>query len=102
MALYTTTCLLTPPHQDSRNRNITATESLQIEVETAALVKAAEDITSLTRLLKEAWLFGQLDTIGPSEAEGRTDEHARLVAGQLGRLLKDNNMGESGMKAEET
>lgn len=49
-------------------------------------VRAAEDILSLTRTLKECWLFGKLDTIGTSEAERRADECAEEVRKGLGRL----------------
>ncbi|KAI9875005.1 MAG: hypothetical protein M1830_009038 [Pleopsidium flavum] len=100
-----------------RDRNTTAVEVYQIEVETAALVgpqfpktllhtipailcsiaeeyyllsqiRAAEDILSLTRSLKEAWLFGQLNTLGESKAALKTDEDAKVVAEGFQRLLK--------------
>lgn len=48
-------------------------------------VKAAEDILSLTRTLKEAWLFGKLQTIGTSEAETR----ARTAAAKVAEGLKE-------------
>lgn len=48
-----------------------------MEVETAALIRAAEDILSLTRTMKEMWLFGKLETVGTNEAEERADESAR-------------------------
>ena len=41
---------------------------------------------SLTRVLKESWLFGKLQTVGASEAEKRADEHAVAVAEGLRRL----------------
>ncbi|KAI9874990.1 MAG: hypothetical protein M1830_009051 [Pleopsidium flavum] len=71
-----------------RDRNTTAVEVYQIEIETAALIRAAEDILSLTRSLKEAWLFGQLNTLGESKAALKTDEDAKVVAEGLQRLLK--------------
>ena len=55
---------------------------------TCSKVKAAEDILSLTRSLKEMWLFGQLDTIGESKAEAETDKHARSVAERLRRIIE--------------
>lgn len=51
-------------------------------------MRAAEDILSLTRGLKEAWLFGKLDTLGESAVTVKTDEEARKVAGGLERLVK--------------
>lgn len=49
-------------------------------------IRAAEDILSLTRILKEAWLFGKLQTVGASEAETRAEAAAEKVAAGLGRL----------------
>ena len=46
-------------------------------------IKAAEDILSLTRTLKETWLFGKLQTIGTSEAETRAQTAAAKVADGL-------------------
>ncbi|KAI4134628.1 MAG: hypothetical protein LQ347_001353 [Umbilicaria vellea] len=74
---------------EGANRNTTAVEAYQMEVGTAALVRAAEDILSLTRSLKEAWLFGQLDTIGESKAEAKTEECAKSVVEGLGRLMEN-------------
>lgn len=50
-----------------------------MEVETAALIRAAEDILSLTRTMKEMWLFGKLEMVGTTEADERADESARGV-----------------------
>lgn len=49
-------------------------------------IRAAEDILSLTRILKEAWLFGKLQTVGASEAETRAETAAVNVAAGLRRL----------------
>ncbi|MCJ1478181.1 hypothetical protein MMC13_006857 [Lambiella insularis] len=73
----------------------TAMETFQMEVETAALVRSAEDILSLTRSLKEAWLFGKLDTIGRSEAEARTDRSAREVVEGFRALIEGHRVVES-------
>jgi len=40
----------------------------------------------LTRILKEKWLFGKLQTVGTSEAEKRAEAAAAKVAGGLARL----------------
>ncbi len=50
-------------------------------------IRAAEDILSLTRSLKEAWLFGQLNTLGESKVALKTDEDAKAVAEGLRSLL---------------
>ncbi|KAJ5988349.1 mediator of RNA polymerase II transcription subunit 22 [Penicillium waksmanii] len=47
----------------------TAVETYQLDVESTALVRAAEDILSLTRTMKEMWLFGKLETIGENERD---------------------------------
>ena len=52
-------------------------------------VKAAEDLLVLTRSLKEAWLFGRLQTLGKSEAEQRTEGHARAVGEMMQKLIKE-------------
>ncbi|KAI4230430.1 MAG: hypothetical protein L6R36_000059 [Xanthoria steineri] len=61
------------------DRNAAAVDAYKMEVETAALIRAAEDILSLTRTMKEMWLFGKLDTLGTDEADERADESARGV-----------------------
>ncbi|OQE42432.1 hypothetical protein PENCOP_c004G07742 [Penicillium coprophilum] len=46
-----------------------ATEAFQIDVESTALIRAAEDLLALSRLMKELWLFGPLDTLGEDERD---------------------------------
>ncbi|KAF2836749.1 hypothetical protein M501DRAFT_996415 [Patellaria atrata CBS 101060] len=69
-----------------------AHNALQMEVETAGLVRVAEDILALTRQMQELWLFGQLNTLGKSATEEKTAEDvravARLVEGLVGELGK--------------
>ena len=54
----------------------------------------------MTRQMKEAWVFGQVDTIGPSEAEARTEEHARAVAEKLSVLLRSSGLPEEDKNGE--
>lgn len=49
-------------------------------------IRAAEDILSLTRVMKEAWLFGRLQTVGASEAETRAEAAAVGVVKGLRKL----------------
>jgi hypothetical protein len=56
-------------------------------------VRAAEDILSLTRVLKESWLFGKLQTVGTSDAEKRAEEAAAKVAEGLARLQAKDGSG---------
>ncbi|KAJ5684568.1 surfeit locus protein 5 subunit 22 of mediator complex-domain-containing protein [Penicillium maclennaniae] len=47
----------------------TAVETYQLDVESTALIRAAEDILALTRTMKETWLFGKLDTLGENDRD---------------------------------
>lgn len=49
-------------------------------------IQAAEDLLSLSRTLKEAWLFGKLQTVGTSEAEKRTEAASAEVLEKLNEL----------------
>ena len=65
-------------------------------------IRAAEDILSLTRILKEAWLFGKLQTVGSSEAETRAEAAAVKVAAGLSRLRGGNGAEATGSNREPT
>ncbi|KAJ5151199.1 uncharacterized protein N7482_010451 [Penicillium canariense] len=71
----------------------TAVETYQLDVESTALIRAGEDILSLTRAMKEIWLFGKLDTLGEDEHDvkrgKKLEEDVRAVekAVQDGTLL---------------
>ena len=58
----------------------TAMQQLQLEVDSTALVKAAEEIMMLTRSLKEMWLFGELHTIKSDEERKRMEREERELA----------------------
>ncbi|KAI7472267.1 hypothetical protein KC351_g11700 [Hortaea werneckii] len=70
--------------ENATDRNSTALAQYQMQVETTALTRAIEEGQSFTRQLQEMWLFGQLNTIGDSEAKQRSDEAAK----DLSRLLQ--------------
>ncbi|KAI6829484.1 hypothetical protein KC332_g6554 [Hortaea werneckii] len=70
--------------ENATDRNSTALAQYQMQVETTALTRAIEEGQSFTRQLQEMWLFGQLNTIGDSEAKQRSDEAAK----ELSRLLQ--------------
>ncbi|CAI7595644.1 unnamed protein product [Penicillium glandicola] len=46
-----------------------AVEAFQVDVESTALIRAAEDLLALHRLMKELWFFGKLDTLGEDERD---------------------------------
>ena len=54
-------------------------------------MRAAEDLLSLSRSLKEAWLFGKLNTSkgrdGSDDDDG-VEEDAKEVGEMIGRLFK--------------
>ncbi|KAK2774002.1 hypothetical protein FQN53_003866 [Emmonsiellopsis sp. PD_33] len=54
---------------DNSSHTSTAIETYQLDVESTALIRAAEDILSLTRTMKETWLFGKLETLGEDERD---------------------------------
>ncbi|KAF2144108.1 uncharacterized protein K452DRAFT_357038 [Aplosporella prunicola CBS 121167] len=65
---------------DKTDFNSTAHKNFQMQVETAALIRAAEDILTLTRQMQELWLFGQLKTL---ETENRRDSREPVNARAL-------------------
>ncbi|KAF1344481.1 dihydrofolate reductase-like domain-containing protein [Delphinella strobiligena] len=63
---------------DKTDRNTTALTVYQQQIETAALIRTTEDITTLIRQMMEAWKFGHLKTIDQSsDLQTRTDEDAK-------------------------
>ncbi|KAL8954556.1 MAG: hypothetical protein Q9183_007051 [Haloplaca sp. 2 TL-2023] len=70
------------------DRNAAAVDAYRMEVETTALVRAAEDMLSLTRVMKEMWLFGKLQTVGGDEAEEKAEERAEQSAKQVEQGLR--------------
>lgn len=52
---------------------------------------------SLTRILKEAWLFGRLNTMGTSKAEKEAEEYAIDVAERLRKLVGDDTPNDETM-----
>ena len=59
-------------------------------------IRAAEDLLSLTRQMQELWLFGQLDTLGKSAVEEKTEADARRVAELIQTLVRREEVKEGG------
>ncbi|KAI9760964.1 MAG: hypothetical protein M4579_001340 [Chaenotheca gracillima] len=74
---------------EGRDQNSTAVDAYQIEVETTSLIRAAEELLTTTRSLKEAWLFGQLDTLRESKVTDKTDEDAQATGDAFLRVMKN-------------
>jgi hypothetical protein len=72
----------------------TSVQQFQLDVESTAVVRAAEEIMMLTRTLKEIWLFGGLDTLAahPTAQEDatqkKTSDDLRVVEEGFQRFLK--------------
>ena len=78
-----------PPDEATPAENHTslpsaAVQAYMIAAETQAFITNIENLTTLTRRMKEAWVFGELDTIGASkDVEEATQRIAREVAASL-------------------
>ncbi|KAH1304272.1 hypothetical protein KXW65_006677 [Aspergillus fumigatus] len=77
---------------ENTSHTATAVETYQLDVESTALVRAAEDILSLTRTMKEAWLFGKLDTLGEDEADVKRREQLESNAEAIQRAIAEGGL----------
>jgi len=80
--------LAATPANEGATKEVAATDAFRMEVESSALVRAAEDLLQLTRELKEMWLFGPLRGIGEGEGEGGMDEDSKKVGEMVEALLQ--------------
>jgi len=72
----------------------TSVQQFQMEVESNAMIRAAEEIMTLTRTMKEIWLFGGLDTLA---ADHKNDQAPEDEAKRK-RLDQDIQVVEAGFK----
>ncbi|KAI9369603.1 mediator complex, subunit Med22 [Aspergillus egyptiacus] len=77
---------------ESTSHTTTAVETYQLDVESTALIRAAEDILSLTRIMKETWLFGKLDTLGEDESETKRREQLERDAAVLQKVIEEKGI----------
>lgn len=66
-------------------------QQFKLDVESRALIRAAEEIMVLTRSMKDIWLFGGLDTLkqnGAEQADGARPEDVRAVAEYIQDYVK--------------
>ncbi|GKZ82394.1 hypothetical protein AnigIFM56816_007206 [Aspergillus niger] len=90
LAIYTNRIITNPEIQtESTSHTSTAVETYQLDVESTALVRAAEDILALTRTMKETWLFGKLDTLGEDEADVKRREELEMNAEAIQKAIED-------------
>ena len=69
-------------------RNQAAYNSLRMEMETAALVKTCEDILTMSRQMKELWLFGKLNTLSDGKGDVGVEEKLEEDGREVGRLME--------------
>ncbi|KAJ5171883.1 hypothetical protein N7492_004476 [Penicillium capsulatum] len=70
----------------------TAVETYQLDVESTALVRAAEDILALTRTMKETWLFGKLDTLGENERDVQRREELEKNVQAVQKVIEEGGL----------
>ncbi|EGD87213.1 hypothetical protein H112_05749 [Trichophyton rubrum D6] len=80
---------------DNPSRTSSAIESYQLDVESTALIRAAEDILSLTRTLKETWLFGKLETLGEDERDIQRREQLEKDVEAVRDMIQQRTQAES-------
>lgn len=67
---------------EDKSLNTSATETLQIETNTANIIRIAEELLMITRQLKEAWVLGQIPVM-----EQQFDD--KDLAKKMDKLLDD-------------
>ncbi|KAE8145645.1 surfeit locus protein 5 subunit 22 of mediator complex-domain-containing protein [Aspergillus avenaceus] len=77
---------------ESTSHTSTAVETYQLDVESTALIRAAEDILSLTRTMKETWLFGKLDTLGEDESDIKRREELERDADAIQKAIEEGGI----------
>ncbi|EAW06388.1 RNA polymerase II mediator complex head subunit MED22 [Aspergillus clavatus NRRL 1] len=77
---------------DNTSHTATAVETYQLDVESTALVRAAEDILALTRSMKETWLFGKLDTLGEDESDTKRREELECDAVAIRKAIGNGGL----------
>lgn len=89
---------------DATSHTATAMQQFQLEVESTALVRAAEEMMVLTRSMKDVWLFGGLDTLvsdhDGERADGAQSEDIRAVAECIQKRLRSSDADDSTQPAE--
>ncbi|RPA82721.1 hypothetical protein BJ508DRAFT_360939 [Ascobolus immersus RN42] len=64
-------CIVENAQVDGKDRYITSTETVDIDIRTEEIIKATQDLFLLSRELKEAWALGQ---IGAEEEVQKIEE----------------------------
>ncbi|KFY20507.1 hypothetical protein V491_03663 [Pseudogymnoascus sp. VKM F-3775] len=73
---------------------VAAAQAFQTNVETQALIRAAQDLLSLTREMKELWLFGPLRGLGEGEEGGSIDDNSKRVVEMVEAMIQERTRRE--------
>ncbi|KFY41153.1 hypothetical protein V494_03161 [Pseudogymnoascus sp. VKM F-4513 (FW-928)] len=73
---------------------VAAAQAFQTNVETQALIRAAQDLLSLTREMKELWLFGPLRGLGEGEEGGSIDDNSKRVVEMVEAMIQERTKRE--------
>ncbi|KFY63015.1 hypothetical protein V496_04287 [Pseudogymnoascus sp. VKM F-4515 (FW-2607)] len=68
---------------------VAAAQAFQTNVETQALIRAAQDLLSLTREMKELWLFGPLRGLGEGEEGDSIDDNSKRVVEMVEAMIQE-------------
>ncbi|KFX98855.1 hypothetical protein V490_02056 [Pseudogymnoascus sp. VKM F-3557] len=74
---------------------VAAAQAFQTNVETQALIRAAQDLLSLTREMKELWLFGPLRGFGEGEEGGTIDDDSKKVVEMVETMINERTRREA-------
>jgi Surfeit locus protein 5 subunit 22 of Mediator complex len=92
--------LVEPPEHHSITS--IATDQFRMDVESTALIRAAEEVMVLTRELKDLWLFGGLDTQRDGkEDDAKMEEDAKVVYEFLQKTINGDGGRVNGKAAVE-
>ncbi|KAI5307275.1 hypothetical protein KEM56_001086 [Ascosphaera pollenicola] len=82
---------------ENTSHTSTAVETYQLDVESTALIRAAEDMLAITRMMKEAWLFGKLETLKEDERDvqrrEKLEQDVRAVKEIIERVGSEEKRG---------
>ncbi|KAL1964985.1 hypothetical protein VTN77DRAFT_6185 [Rasamsonia byssochlamydoides] len=87
--------ILAPARTDNPDNAYTAVGVYNLNVEATALTRAAEDILSLTRSMKEAWLFEKLNTVGEDEHDVKRNRELEENVKYVGEALEEGLAAQS-------
>ncbi|KAH8696058.1 putative cell cycle control protein Cwf15 [Talaromyces proteolyticus] len=92
--------IIAPARVDTPDNTYTAVGTYNLNVEAAALTRAAEDILSLTRFMKEVWLFEKLHTVGEDEHDLKRNKELEENAHAVQEAIQEALMNGSNVNTK--